>query len=598
MLRVADLFCGPGGISEGLRLAGFKIVFGLDKVKSTTETFKKNHPEATVLCEDATTFDINKMPEFDVLVGGPPCVNFSTSKGTRANVLEGLRLVQAFLRVVYERKPQYWIMENVPGLCLHLPETIPLSWIGIDKPGELHIPVRNEFNTADYGVAQIRRRFLVGNYPIPDTTHQGSNPFASEGGRLPWRTLGEILRAFPDPDDSPGSSAITDPNYGFNLPTSLLSDHFYDVRIPDAEARRIREAKTAHPYMGMMAFPDRLNRPARTVVSTQLGRETLVIAQGSHFRRATIRECATIQGFPITYQFWANGINARYKMAGDAVPPLLAFSVGKGILQNEGLPVPITPAVNMAISELAPPVEFKERIIPMVLPLDKSFKQLVPGKEVRGCRVELDNLGKSPSFAVGTVQHRNLVEWVARLHVGEGKHLKKDQGFTLDEALWELAGYCEERGTEALHEFLQDVELTLCGFVPDATSLQAVWTRRSPSPTGPQMVGDKLISIVDRHFPKEKFGNVRVSRSGKFDIIPPRGLLLRLAAGLAVTAYACELANADSTWIQANQKGRYWVETWEGENTTQQRLARKPAGLLVETLKVRQITNESLLFLM
>ncbi len=73
---------------------------------ASVETFQKNHPDAVVSNQDAAELDINSIPDFDVLVGGPPCVNFSLAKGSRANILEGLRLVQIYLRSVYERQPR------------------------------------------------------------------------------------------------------------------------------------------------------------------------------------------------------------------------------------------------------------------------------------------------------------------------------------------------------------------------------------------------------------------------------------------------------------------------------------------------------------
>lgn len=76
--------------------------------------------------------------------------------------------------------------------------------------------------------------------------------------------------------------------------------------------------------MGKMAWPVRMDRPARTVVSTQLGRETLVLkSDDGHFRRATVRECASFQSFPITYQFFGKSYNSKYKQAGKAITTTL-----------------------------------------------------------------------------------------------------------------------------------------------------------------------------------------------------------------------------------------------------------------------------------
>ena len=75
-----------------------------------------------------------------------------------------------------------------------------------------------------------------------------------------------------------GQRIVIDPNYGFSLPLSKLTDHFMDTILNEEEVTcPFVVVKTEHPYMGRMAFPDEMNRPARTVVATQLGRETLVL---------------------------------------------------------------------------------------------------------------------------------------------------------------------------------------------------------------------------------------------------------------------------------------------------------------------------------
>jgi DNA (cytosine-5)-methyltransferase 1 len=574
MLRVADLFCGPGGMSQGLRMAGFCTIYALDKDAAAVETFQRNHPEAEAVLLDVENLDPLRLPEFDVLIGGPPCIEFSNSKGGRANILEGLRLVQAFLRVVYARKPRYWVMENVPRLVLHLPDSIPLRWIGVDRDGSLPVPVRGEFNTADFGVPQVRRRFLMGSFPLPEPTHYNPETEGLLGtaeGSKPWVTLRTILAAFPAPDRRPESGEVVDPNYGFTVPLPRLSDHFHEVLLSDEEVARIREQKTNHPYMGRMAFPDELDRPARTVVATQLGRETLVIrclaGTKDCFRRPSVRECATLQSFPVTYQFWGSSLNVRYRLAGDAVPPLLTYAIGRALLATEKATAPATPLTEASSVELSPPVTLKRRKSrKMTFAMDRRFRRMIPGKEVRGCRVDLDNLGESPTQAVLRPRGcRNTAEWVARLYIGEGKAVMRAQVFSVEEAFWEFTGCCQDGRTDIRQRavrFLEDTSCELAGKVPDATTLQAVWAGRWGAGMGPDQLADALAGLVNRHFPAADFADVRVPPSGRFDIVPPRGLRLRIAAGLAATAYASALINADDRWVAAEGARRYIPEEW------------------------------------
>ena len=514
------------------------------------------------------------MVKLDILVAG---YNLSM----RLHYYAPRRLVQEYLRVVYERSPRYWIMENVPRIVLHLPEEIPLRWIGVDKAGSLHIPVRAQFDCADFGVPQARKRFLMGSFPVPERTHS-ANPndgdlFRNGNETLePWRALGDIIRVLPDPlEDRTKSGDIIDPNYGFSMPSSELTDHFHPVILNEREVRAIRRAKVSHPYMGKMSFPDHEDRPARTVVATQLGRETLVLrgllGNKEVFRRATVRECAALQTFPLSYQFFGGSLNARYRLAGDAVPPRLSYLIGREICRMEGQhPVPAAYVRTRPI-EISPQTNFTRRSRKFQFPIDRKFSELVPGKEVRGCRVELDNSGTERS-PVQLIRANHIVSWKARLYVGEGKRLLKSETFTTEEALGEVAEYCanSKQAAKGFDALLRHAEARLAGWAPDASTLQASWSGRVAGVMRPEELVDILSGIVDQHFPSPRYSQIFVVCSGKSRIIPQRGLRIRLAAALVLTAYCSALINQDTRWVEDNSSLRFTSPDWPlQENGTQ-----------------------------
>ena len=572
-VRVADLFCGPGGISEGMRLGGCDIVFGLDKAKDAVATFGANHPQAIARVADATTFDIDDIPDFEVLVGGPPCVNFSQSKGGRANILEGLRLVQTFLRCVYERKPKYWIMENVPRIALHLPEEIPLSWIGLDCGGYLAVPQRNEFNCADFGVPQNRKRYLIGNYPVPAATHQspGDVPLLNWNQELPKRrNLRMVLEALGSPYGT-RQDDVTDPNYGHQIPGRLLADHSHDVDLNEREVRSIRAAKTEHPFMGFMPFPDEIDRPARTVVATQLGRETLVLeTELGRYRRATVRECATLQTFPIDYHFLGRSVGSRYRQAGDAVPALLTMQIAKKICEAEGY---VGARCSVARGEREPPraaIVVARKNANGPLPSSKRFIRIVPSKEVRGSRVDFDN--RAAMLCPHPIFHTlHPVGWAARLHLGEGRATKREKELDVDEAVGLLAGYgcVKSSAQERLAAFARELDKELVPLVPDASTLQAIYTRRHNIAASPDEVVDVLISLVNRHYPRRDFSDEYVPPCLDLGIsLPRKGIRVRIIAGGLAAAFASALANDSAAWAVANPSLVYEVpDSPRRENT-------------------------------
>jgi DNA (cytosine-5)-methyltransferase 1 len=505
-----DLFCGPGGMSEGLRMAGIRTRYAIDHSKDACTTFSLNHPEAEVICGDVLDLNPHDLPDADIIVGGPPCVNFSTSKGSRANVLDGLRLVQWFLRVVAIKRPRYWIMENVPRVADHLPDVIPYSWFGIERKGALPVPMRMHFNAAEYGVAQARNRYLIGNYPAPHKTHLlevVDDLFTAQDKPLN-RALGDIIRSFPNPKSSMRSGSIKDPNYDIALPLDHLTDHFIDTTLSVAEAEDIRRVKTEHPYMGRMSFPDELGRPARTVVATQLGRETLVLATGDGtFRRATIRECASIQSFPISYQFTGNSIGSRYRQAGDAVPPLLSYSIARLITGA------VSPILRDLPKQLSLPLKegFKRRTTRRIDNPRRKFAEMIPGKEVRGSRVELDNLNFSRSLKEETLDSCSRI-WEIRLHLGEGKGKAREIEINFEDSLRSaLKVIIAGQPDHALvwSEFF----INLANNLPDEFSpqqMQKLWAENADDRGSPMRLVKRVSEIVEANFPRSKYFDLKL----------------------------------------------------------------------------------------
>jgi len=567
-LKVVDLFCGGGGLSEGFRQAGFDVILGLDNNQAACDTFSKNHKGSQAIKTDLSNFDVSELPDCDVLIGGPPCVEFSASnKAGNGNILDGLKLVQVFLQAVHVKKPKYWLMENVLRITKFLPDEFPLSWIGVDEEGMLQVPTRSTYNTADYGVPQARKRFIMGNYPLPLRSHASPKDILLLGSRLELEehgTLGEVLTSLPSPLSKEKGGVVDDFNYDIELPVSELTDHFYDARMPDEECDRIRRAKTLHPFYGLLEFPDRLDRPARTVVATQLGRETLVVRDErdpeDKYRRATIRECAVLQSFPITYQFYGNNYSSRYRLVGDAVPPKLSFSIANKILEAEGQTPLTQPLVEHRVIERSTPIggplnrPKKKRN----LADDRKFREFVPGKEMRGCRADFDNYERSASPILFDVRNReHPLSWSGRLIVGEGskgKNAVRDSTVNFEDASAELLSSVPKIvSCEKASSFFQELSACVVGLVPDATTLQSVWTEKTSGTPSPYEITDALSLLVNKHFSKGEFEKCHVGPNGHLPLSPKKGVRIRILAGLVAASFAAAEANDGWKWARKNQ---------------------------------------------
>ena len=195
-----DLFCGAGGCSEGLIQAGFHILFSSDISEMVEPTYTHRHEQLGYIqgkntwferadIRDLTGDDIKKhiasleifkgkkVPEIDLMIGGPSCQGFSRAgrrdKSDPRNLLFG-----EYVRVINEVKPKYIVLENVEGF-------VDMQFIGykgitgIEYPDGSVTPaiLRSELkevgyetlkprilNAADYGVPQRRNRIIFIGY--------------------------------------------------------------------------------------------------------------------------------------------------------------------------------------------------------------------------------------------------------------------------------------------------------------------------------------------------------------------------------------------------------------------------------------------------
>jgi DNA (cytosine-5)-methyltransferase 1 len=514
------LFCGAGGFSEGFRQAGFRVSKALDIWAPAIRTHERNHPDTLAIRGDILTFQPETLGPIDVLIGSPPCTQFSfANRGGSGDIELGLQLIYRFLRFVYELQPRWWVMENVPRVLDFIPDEVPLRKLGIDKKGSLGIPRREVLISADFGTPQLRRRAFSGNFPIPVRTHQEPN----------WRTLRNVVETLPDPLTSP-SGLARDPVYDFEIAADQLIDHFStDLILTDEEIRENRKAKEDHSWYGRMSFPDELDRPARTVMATnvRVSRETTVIGAGSRYRRLSVREASSVQGFPITYQWWGETMPLKYKLVGNAVAPPVAFAVGRAILAAEERPVPDHPYVVRTVENPAATVSARERT--RALPTTRRFREHVPGSKLPGFRVDFDNQGRPA--------RKDLVRWRAVLYRGSGKALKQRE-VALPDALRLLGLTVADSDTRRrTGAFLADVQRALVRLVPDGSTLQLIRAERIKSERTPYLLIERIGDLVKRHFQ----GDTRVVRlSARLD---PDFVPARIAATLVATAYVSALAN-------------------------------------------------------
>lgn len=426
-MRVADFFCGAGGFSEGFRQAGFRTIFAVDKWLPAVNTHHGNHPYSNTILDDVERISLlpdiefhELVPDTEIIIGSPPCVAFSNSnKSGKADKELGLRLLESYLRIVARKKfktdsiLKYWILENVPNIEKYVKPIYTAQDLKINGEFSLNVVYDNSgvYNAKFFGVAQNRKRFLCGEFPTPQ-------PIVNEEEIMPLRVILDSLRSPCERNNLP----IKDPNYTFTMMPQEVTDHHYIKELAEYEWKKAKQLKEDKGYMGRMAFPEDVNKPARTVManSSVSSRESIIYSYTENrYRMPTVRELASIMSFPIDYRFYGASRGIKSKLVGNAVPPKMAYAFAKAIAITLNLPIPeqyimLDHPIDMLFKNLNNTV--------FDINIEKSkkegarFKHHIPYLIINAFRVELTNY--SSDF-----ENKNY-NWKVEIHKSQGPKAK------------------------------------------------------------------------------------------------------------------------------------------------------------------------------
>jgi DNA (cytosine-5)-methyltransferase 1 len=318
-----DLFSGCGGLTLGLKKAGFRVIGAVEIDAVAAETYRLNHPTVDLRETDIRKIAVERFRsdlrlrrgQLDLLAGCPPCQGFSTLRtrnGAQRNRDPRNALIGEMLRFIEEFRPKAIMMENVPRLREH--GSFAVFCRNLRQLGyRITFDVRD---AADYGVPQRRRRLiLLGRRGETDIQLAPENlkkqTVRSTIGALPKPGLGwDKLHDLPErlrsrrvemlirdiPKDG-GSRGDLPANR--QLPCHVKSDGFRDV-------------------YGRMTWDD----VAPTITSGCFNPSKGRFLHPQQDRAITMREASMLQSFPRNYRFpVARGKQAIALMIGNALPP-------------------------------------------------------------------------------------------------------------------------------------------------------------------------------------------------------------------------------------------------------------------------------------
>ena len=319
-----DLFCGCGGVTEGLKKSHFRVVAAVDNDPVACQTYRLNHPRVQLLAQDVNDVDVAQIRreqlggrDLDLLVVCAPCQPFSRQNRQKSRD-QRADLILASTRFARVLRPRLIFFENVPGLTGERFSAI------LEK---LHSNLRmcgytltepHDIDAADYGVPQRRHRcvMLARRKAEPPALPLALTP---PGNRVTVRTAFSGLRRLQSGEAHPRDTLHFSRNH---LPIAIerLQCIPKDGGSRSALPKRLRlschvDNRAYSDVYGRMAWSD--VAPTLTTGCTDVTRGRFAHPEDN--RAITLREAARLQTFPDAYRFWGNASQIATQI-GNAVP--------------------------------------------------------------------------------------------------------------------------------------------------------------------------------------------------------------------------------------------------------------------------------------
>lgn len=361
-IKAIDLFSGCGGVSIGLKNAGFDVVCAVEIDNDAVKAYKGYHllSNVNVFQRDICTLSGEKIAkaagikneELYLLAGCPPCQKFSMQNRIRNSAEEKIdevkKLLMEFKRIIVEMQPPFVLMENVPGIKSSYGGRILKEFLDVLGAQTVNFIgyeiVCGVVNAADYGVPQLRKRLVLHaarkdvlesmrksnlQLTMPIQTHAKDG----KGGKLPWVTVREAFEGLPKIE---AGQRYDDENIKNHYCAGLSEINKKRIKIiranggsrtalPSELMLNCHKSYGGHTDVYGIMDPD---MPAPTMTGGCVCYSKGRFGHPFEDRAISVREAARIQSFPDDYIFGKSLTKAALEI-GNAVPIKLVEASGK-----------------------------------------------------------------------------------------------------------------------------------------------------------------------------------------------------------------------------------------------------------------------------
>lgn len=336
-IEAVDLFCGAGGLTKGLAMAGINVKVGVDYDEACEFPYTYNN-SAEFIEESVENINADVLETYlskrslRLLAGCAPCQTFSTYNQKASRRDKRWWLLREFSRIVRELEPEFVTMENVPKLSEH---KVFKDFVKMLEEMRYHVDCKI-VECKDYGIPQQRRRLvlLASKFGplklVPPTVNEGPKTVKEAIGNLPPIKHGEMYL-----DDPLHQCSLLSPLNLCRIKASRPGGTWRDWKKElVADCHKKKSGKTYPGVYGRMKWEE----PSPTITTQFFGFGNGRFGHPEQNRAISLREGAILQSFPEDYIF-APPDEPIFKktvgrLIGNAVPVKLGEVIGRSIIDH------------------------------------------------------------------------------------------------------------------------------------------------------------------------------------------------------------------------------------------------------------------------
>ena len=323
--RVVSLFSGAGGLDKGFEQAGFNIIWANEYDSSIWETFEYNFPKTYLdkrSIRDVPSVDI---PKSIGIIGGPPCQSWSEAGALRGIKDERGQLFYEFIRILRDKKPLFFLAENVEGMLAHRHSAALLNIKKLFMNSGYNLSF-SLINANDYNVPQDRKRVIFVGYR-KDLKKTFEFPEIQKHKLILKDAIWDLRKS---------AIPAKERNYTNGLNCKVPNHEYMIGGFSTIFMSRNRVRTWKEPSFTIQAGGRHapIHPQAPKMISIGKNKREFVKGKEHLYRRLSIRECARIQTFPDDFIFKYSRVADGYKMVGNAVPVNMAYVLANKIMQD------------------------------------------------------------------------------------------------------------------------------------------------------------------------------------------------------------------------------------------------------------------------